>query len=88
MHRGGGEGIVAAGYIQNRQRFHAVQTQKNIQIAQAHIGVDAQHPLARLRKTGGDAGAQRGFARAALAGNKADHFTQIYTPPILLIYRL
>jgi hypothetical protein len=54
--------------IGKRHHRPVIHTQGDIQIAQAHVAVDAKHPAALRRKTRCDPRAQRRFPGAALAG--------------------
>lgn len=45
---------------------------------QADVGIDAQDALALSGKTGRDPGAERRFARAALAGNDGNRYIHVH----------
>jgi hypothetical protein len=61
-------------------------TQRDIQIPQAHIAVDAKHTLpgaGQRRRHGGGYGR---FARPALTGQDRDRFSHVYGPPMMIFF--
>ena len=70
------QAVAAGADIHKREGAYLTHTQRDIQITQAHIAIDAQHFFAKLRQGFRDTGANRGFTRAAFAGQNSDQFAQ------------
>ena len=69
MRRSAVQRIFAAHHGGKRQDRFLAHAEREIKIAQADVRVDTEHLTALRRETGGDPGAERGFARTALAGD-------------------
>ena len=72
------QGTAVQRYIGKIHQGAVSQSQSEVQIPQADVGIDAQDALALGGKTGRDPGAERRFARAALAGNDGNRYTHVH----------
>ena len=63
------QGVFPAHERRKRQNRHILHPECNVEIPQADVQVDAQHAQAIHGQARCDPGAERGLARAALAGD-------------------
>jgi hypothetical protein len=75
--------IVPFRYIQEGQCATVCHSQRDIQIPQSHIAIDAQDIFPLLRQGCCDARADRGLSRSALTGENCQKLAQTSSPPNL-----
>lgn len=78
MLRGVGQLAEALRHVRERDSGLLGHAERDVEIPQADVGIDAQDALALSGKTGRDPGAERRFARAALAGNDGNRYTHVH----------
>ena len=78
MLRGVGQLAEALRHVRERDGGLLGHAERDVEIPQADVGIDAQDALALGGKTGRDPGAERRFARAALAGNDGNRYTHVH----------
>ena len=76
MLRGLIQAVMAPSHIQKGQGAAVGKAQRNVQIPQPHIAVDAQDPQPLFRQSSGDTGTDRGFSRSALTGQDRKKLAQ------------
>ena len=83
------QGVFPAHERRKRQNRHILHPECNVEIPQADVQVDAQHAQAVHGQARRDPGAERGLARAALAGDDCQNLCHalflphVHTYPVL-----
>jgi len=78
--------IGTAADIQKRQPAGVFKAQRDIQILETYITVNAKDPLSLKSQGPGKAGTDRGFSGSALTGQNGDQFTHVMA--LLFIVRI
>jgi len=84
MHGGLLQHISPLGHIRERQGAELGHPQRNIQVSQADIAVDAKHIQTGFRQRRGQSRADGSFACSALTGQDSKQFTHETTPLIVI----
>ena len=87
LHHSRRQGTAVLGHIGEIHQRPVGEAQSQVQVSEAHITVQAQHPLAGLCQRGADAGGKGRLACAALAGYHGDALSPPFhgAPPLTKI---
>ena len=81
LRHGGEEGAAQLHHVGEVHERAVVQPQRDVQIPQADVQIDAQHPVPQRGQTGGHARRHGGFTGPALAGRDHDGGSHSAFPP-------